>query len=152
MQKIKQGYTFEMEEMIDPDNEPFDHNVHNLNNNLEQPAQNFNKSVHISDSTETDKASQTDLSADDLTKSLCELSILKREIREVTFSEESFENNNTKTKYFTGFPKSNLLFMLYNQFSNFLYVNKPKLPPFQQMLITFLRLRLNLPVSYLAYR
>lgn len=140
----------EYEEINDTNNEPFpfDHNVHNLNNNTQQ----VNKNVHISDSTDTDKGCQTDLSIKDLTESFAESLSLRREIREVTFSEESFQNNNAKTKYFTGLTSSKQFFYLYDRFAKYLYVTRPKLPPFQQMLITLLKLRLNLPITYLALR
>lgn len=122
------------------------------NNNIEFD-DNFNKNVeNIGACTDRDKACQTNIGGDELADLMATKLKLEKEIREITLSEESFVDNNSKTKYFTGLPSSKLLFVLHKNFSRFFFAEKPKVPLFQQLLITLMKLRLNLPTTYLAYR
>ena len=75
----------------------------------------------------------------------------KQDILEL--NEESFKNNDSKTKYFTGFENAGMLFIMYDSISTSLSSHPNKsLTTFQQFLLTLMKLRLNLPFKYLSYR
>ena len=79
------------------------------------------------------------------------IELRKKQMRmEVT--EESFHENDSKTKYFTGLDNYKVLFRLYKRVKPFLYNKNPAISPFEQLILTFLKLRLDLPFTYLSYR
>lgn len=110
--------------------------------------------------TESGTSVQTDLCMDEISNLFSALSFanakiyeLKSDYKKFVLDEESFKNNDTKTKYFTGLTNSKLLFLIHKTVS--LYLTKhhnSALPTFQQLLLTLMKLRLNLPFKYLSYR
>lgn len=123
------------------------------NNNIE------NSNCHANEVKETGTASQTSISIDDLEKlirqnlSLNSLNLeLKTKIANLELSEETFYQNNKKTKYFTGLDNYETLMFLSKLVTPHLVTNNPAISPFNQFLLTLMKLRLNFPLNYLAYR
>lgn len=77
---------------------------------------------------------------------------LKEKISKLDLSEKNFFNNNKKTKYFTGLQNYETLELLSKLVSPYLVTNNPALTPFNQFLLTLMKLRLNFPINYLSYR
>lgn len=77
---------------------------------------------------------------------------LRKRLDILTFTQDSFLNNNSRTRYYTGLHSYKTLFLIYEEVAPFLYQRNPALPPFSQLMLTFLKLRLNLPFKYLAER
>lgn len=149
--------------MDNPENENSVQCVEEDSNNNDEGENKSNDSQIVNHSEEnddsTEKGVQVDNLSNELSQKMEEISDLmaknlklQKQIDDVTFSRESFVNNNVRTRYFTGLPNSKMLFELEKECAPSLYINGPKLPPFQQMLITLMKLRLNFPVTYLAYR
>lgn len=68
-------------------------------------------------------------------------------------NEDGFKNDDTKTCYFTGLPKAGMLFLIHDHVCSYLSSHPNKaLSTFQQLLLTLMKLRLNLPFKYLSYR
>lgn len=71
----------------------------------------------------------------------------------VNLDQESFVSNDKKTKYFTGLCHHKLLFILHEIIAPHLSSHfNTRLCTFKQLLLTLMKLRLNLPFEYLAYR
>jgi hypothetical protein len=78
---------------------------------------------------------------------------LRDELQSFKFSEEVFENNEEKVRYFTGLPKYILLMGIFNIVEPYIVVTgKSVLSKFEQFVMVLMRLRLNLSVQDLAYR
>lgn len=96
----------------------------------------------------------------ELQKSRCELDEVKKELartheklRAHTLDEESFRDNDEKVCFFTGIPKWEVLLVLLTYLKPQLSTaSRRALTPFQQLLLTLMRLRLNLSGQDLAYR
>lgn len=75
---------------------------------------------------------------------------LKDKINKISFDEASLCNNDEKVKTLTGLQTYSHLITIFGFVSSFL---RPKsdLSPFQQLLLTLLRLRMNLSFEFLAY-
>lgn len=84
--------------------------------------------------------------------SRAEVNNLKKKLKKIDVTAESFYNNDSKTKYYTGLDSHKTLFRLHNSIKSFLFNRNSKLTPFEQLILTFLKLRLNLPFTYLSYR
>ena len=103
-------------------------------------------------------STQTELTSFDITNMETELNNLYEEKRclqervnyTMPFSKESFENDDDKTKFYTGLPSFATLLALLN-FLGHLLPQKSRLSPFQTLMIVFLKLRLNLPTQHIAY-
>lgn len=103
---------------------------------------------------------QTDLTMEQLCGAFSELIqcnskiyTMKTKLDSVEFSEYTFRNDDSKTTYFTGFPKAEMFFVIYEAVAPYLSSHPNKtLSSFQQFLLTLMKLRLNLPFRYLAYR
>ncbi|XP_050293204.1 uncharacterized protein LOC126733833 [Anthonomus grandis grandis] len=107
--------------------------------------------------TQTSIAVQTDLLIDNLCKLFADLKFcnsqiykLKQRLESCDLNEDSFKNNGSKCLYFTGLS-CNIFFTLYEDIKPFLSVKKA-LSPFQQLLLTLMKFRLNLPFKYMSYR
>ncbi|KAJ8963021.1 hypothetical protein NQ317_006156 [Molorchus minor] len=87
----------------------------------------------------------------DLNFSIEKIQTLQQKLRSMELSEESFLNNDSKALYFTGFPKADMMFSIFNTVTSS-FSTKCALSPFQQFLLTLMKLRLNLPFKYLSYR
>lgn len=78
---------------------------------------------------------------------------LERKLKKLEITEESFKNDDNKTLYHTGLPKNEMLFILFEKIKPYLPVHPNKvLSPFQQFILTLMKLRLNLPFKYLSYQ
>ena len=68
-------------------------------------------------------------------------------------SRENLEKDDERVKYYTGLPTFTLLWAIYNLVEPHISVNhRSLLTKFQQMMLVFMRLRLNLSEMDLAYR
>ena len=106
------------------------------------------------------KETQTDIDMDALSELFKELDLktslihnLKKQVFSLELSEESFIGNDTKTKYFTGLNSYKVLMLLHSTISPYLFTRSTtSLSTFQQLLLTLMKLRLNLPFQYLSYK
>jgi len=78
---------------------------------------------------------------------------LQEKLKSSDLSEESFKDNDSKTLYFTGFPKAQMMFLVFNSVSPYIST-KCTLLSFKQFILTMMviKLRLNLPFKYLSYQ
>lgn len=67
-------------------------------------------------------------------------------------TKETFFENDSRTKYLTGLDNYETLYLLFDSVAPYLSNKSPALAPFSQLIITLMRLRLNLPISYLSDR
>jgi len=68
------------------------------------------------------------------------------------FCRKDFENNNEKCKYFTGIPSGIVLMLLFDLVEPYLPHHPFRtLSSFERFLVTLMRLRLNLDLTFLAY-
>lgn len=76
--------------------------------------------------------------------------LLKDKIKKTSLDQIGLENNDKKVNTLTGIPTYTLLITIFNVITNFL---KPKsdLSPFQQYIMTLMRLRMNFSFEFLAY-
>ena len=110
---------------------------------------------------------QKDQEKDEVEKLLCELQKSRSELDDVkkelartheklrahTLDEESFRDNDEKVCFFTGIPKWEVLLVLLTYLKPQLSTaSRRALTPFQQLLLTLMRLRLNLSGQDLAYQ
>ena len=110
--------------------------------------------------TKRDQACQTDMDfawmeneKSYLEHLLEELANLKSQLLSVQFSEETFKENNEKTKFYTGLPNYQTLMSVFNLTSPCIKRNSQNaLEPFSEFILVLLRLKLNLPLQELAYR
>lgn len=139
-------------------------------NHVEQNVEDAgNKEVENVEEIEDGKAVQTDSQTDMTSQDIAELENesqyteqvrkemeneigrLRKEVDELVFKEDTFKNNNEKVLFYTGLTSWDVLDVLFQ------YV-KPKLKKhsalsaFQQLISTFMRLRLGLSGQDLAYR
>nr|XP_055024600.1 uncharacterized protein LOC129414559 [Misgurnus anguillicaudatus] len=75
---------------------------------------------------------------------------LRSELNKRKMDEEFFKGNTNKVRYYTGIPCFAILLSVFTNVKPFLPVNK-KLSSFQMLLLTLIRLRLDLPVQHLAH-
>ena len=80
-----------------------------------------------------------------------EVQQLSSERNEFVMHEDSFKGNDEKVKFYTGLSCWQLLFVLFEYVEHDL-MQRAILTPFQQLLLTLMRLRLNLSGQDLAYR
>ncbi|XP_059405919.1 uncharacterized protein LOC132140883 [Carassius carassius] len=76
---------------------------------------------------------------------------LKEELAQKRMDEDSFKDDDAKVKYYTGLPCLALLMGVLTQLLPCLPQTGRKLSPFQMLLSTLMRLRLNLPIQHIAY-
>ncbi|XP_026068147.1 uncharacterized protein LOC113049753 isoform X2 [Carassius auratus] len=76
---------------------------------------------------------------------------LKEELAQKRMDEDSFKDDDAKVKYYTGLPCLALLMGVLTQLVPCLPQTGRKLSPFQMLLSTLMRLRLNLPIQHIAY-
>lgn len=78
---------------------------------------------------------------------------LQKKITYLALGPESFFGDNVKTKYFTGLNSYKMLFLLHDTIAPHLsQTSLTALSTFQQLILTLMKLRLNLPMQYLSYR
>ena len=72
---------------------------------------------------------------------------------ECMLSQEWFEGNDAKVKYYTGLPNFVTLLAIYNFFAPYIEItNRSVLSPFQQLMIALMKLHLNLGDQDLSFR
>ncbi|XP_034072475.1 uncharacterized protein LOC117546303 isoform X2 [Gymnodraco acuticeps] len=98
-----------------------------------------------------DAGCQTDLTMEDiermedvLRQNTTELGDLRTKALDTKFNQESFENNEEKTKFYTGLPNFLVLLQVFQLCEPYI--------TFEQFILVLLRLRLNLPLKDLAFR
>ena len=74
---------------------------------------------------------------------------LRQELKNVKFDEISFQNNDEKVQLLTGLPSYAKLMVIFKAVCQFLKANSA-LSPFEQVILTLLRLRMNLPLHFLG--
>lgn len=103
---------------------------------------------------------QTDTSSSDIQALEAEIKSLREDnskvreqLKEVSLDESEFRDNNEKVLFYTGLPSWNLLYCIYIFVLPYLSQSaKCTLSPFQRLMLTLIRLRLNLSGKDLAYR
>lgn len=109
--------------------------------------------------TETGIAVQTEITGQDLQKKMDDWEFInqqnitmKTKITLLNLTIDAFADNDQKTKYFTGLDY-NLLSGIYNDIKQFIPQHfNTSLDPFSQLLLTLMKLRLNLDFTDLSYR
>ena len=82
-----------------------------------------------------------------------ELSSIKGQLLPVQLTEDSFRDNDDKTKIYTGIPEFSLLMHVLNLIAPHIKRNTQNaLSQFQEFLLVLIRLKLNSPLQDLAYR
>ena len=82
-----------------------------------------------------------------------ELSSIKGQLLPVQLTEDSFRDNDDKTKIYTGIPEFSLLMHVLNLIAPHTKRNTQNaLSQFQEFLLVLIRLKLNFPLQDLAYR
>ena len=68
------------------------------------------------------------------------------------FCEEEFRNDDKKVKFYTGLPSLDKLKVIFLHIFPFVTRKSQHLTPFQEFVLTLMKLRLNMPLEDLAYR
>ncbi|XP_077058646.1 uncharacterized protein LOC143711199 [Siphateles boraxobius] len=76
---------------------------------------------------------------------------LKEELSQKKMDEHFFKDDDVKVKYYTGLPCFAVLMGVLQQLLPCLPQTVRKLSPFQMLLLTLMRLRLNLPIQHIAH-
>ncbi|XP_016100839.1 uncharacterized protein [Sinocyclocheilus grahami] len=109
--------------------------------------------------TETDKPAAKRLRAEcqfceqssaELSRLLQENRELRSELNKFKMDEEFFKDNTEKVRYYTGLPCFAIVMSMFTTVKPFLPVAK-KLSQFQMVLLTLIRLRLDLPIQHLSH-
>ncbi|KAF4106552.1 hypothetical protein G5714_012542 [Onychostoma macrolepis] len=109
--------------------------------------------------TETDKPAAKRLRAEcqfceqssaELTRLLQENRELRSELNKMKMDEEFLKDNTERVRYYTGLPCFAILLSLFTTVKPFLPAAK-KLSQFQMVLLTLIRLRLDLPIQHLSH-
>ena len=110
--------------------------------------------------TTCDAESQTTLTMEDMEKEAqfmqnCTLEVnqLKLQLLNVQISEQTFRENDDKTKFYTGIANFVLLINVFNLVAKHIkHTSTNVLPPFLEFIITLMKIKLNCPFQDLAYR
>ncbi|KAK0149998.1 THAP domain-containing protein 4 [Merluccius polli] len=84
------------------------------------------------------------------TRLRAEVCELRARVEERSLNEEAFRDNDTMVQELTGLPSFAKLIIVFNFLSTFLKVGK-SITPFQCLILTLMRLRLNVPLHFLAF-
>ncbi|KAF7650637.1 hypothetical protein LDENG_00122910, partial [Lucifuga dentata] len=76
---------------------------------------------------------------------------LRRELDEHRMSDGFFGDDDDKVKYYTGLPNLGTFMVLFHFLVPLMSDQKKMITPFQMLLLTFMRLRLDLPAQHLAH-
>ena len=121
---------------------------------------NHNKCCQTENIVLAEKCCQTDLDMAQLDRQQTymqhitdELSSTKGQLLSTQLTEDSFRDNDDKTKFYTGFPSFSLLMHVINLIAPHIKRNSQNaLCQFQEFLLVLIRLKLNSPLRDLAYR
>ncbi len=75
---------------------------------------------------------------------------LRESLKNVKFDEAAFQDNDDKVQNITGLPSFAKLMVIIQTVSKFLKQNSA-VTPFEQVILTLMRLRMNLPLHFLGY-
>ena len=75
---------------------------------------------------------------------------LRARVEERSLNEEAFRDNDTMVQDLTGLPTFAKLIVLFNFVQKFIKVGQ-SITPFQCLILTLMRLRLNVPLHFLAF-
>ncbi|XP_069128215.1 uncharacterized protein [Argopecten irradians] len=128
-----------------------------VNEESEEPHSDIQMDI-VDDDADNEKSMQTDLSSvtingmeNELNRLLVENIALKEQLAASSISEETFKFDDEKVKYFTGLPSFAVLMTLFWLVEPELSTShNSSLTKFQKMILVLMRLKLNLPVTYLA--
>ena len=82
-----------------------------------------------------------------------EISELRAKTLDTEFTQEAFQKNEDKTKFYTGLPNFLILMQMFDLCEPYISASSlSALSKFQQLILVLMRLRLNLPLKDLAYR
>ncbi|XP_063070700.1 uncharacterized protein LOC134461770 [Engraulis encrasicolus] len=76
---------------------------------------------------------------------------LKLELGQTKMDERSLKDDDVRVKYYTGLPDAEVFMALLATLLPFMTQSSRMLSPFQMLMLTLMRLRLNLPIQHLAY-
>lgn len=76
---------------------------------------------------------------------------LKKELAQKTMDEDFFKEDDSKVRFYTGLPSFAVLMGILDQIFPTLQQNNRKLSPFQMLILTLMRLKLNLPDQLFAH-
>ena len=132
----------------------------NLADNIDDDNDNHNKCCQTENVVLAEEYCQTDLDMAQLDRQQIymqditdELSSTKGQLLSVQLTEDSFRDNDDKTKFYTGIPKFSLLMHVLNLIAPHIKRNTQNaLSQFQEFLLVLIRLKLNSPLQDLAYR
>ena len=68
------------------------------------------------------------------------------------FGEEEFRNDDKKVQFYTGVPSFDILNIVFHRIVPFVNRKSQLLTPFQEFIMTIMKLKLNMPFEDLAYR
>ena len=88
---------------------------------------------------------------DEINRLLEENRALKLELGQRKMEEHSLKDDNVRLKYYTGLPSATIFMSLLATLLPRMTRSSRVLSPFQMLLLTLMRLRLNLPMQHLAY-
>ena len=132
-----------------PENESNAASDHNTESVLQKGENNHKNSISLQTTlTMADIDALENVASYNLTKNR----ELHEKISNLELSEDSFKSNPDKVRVFTGLANFAILMTVFNLVSPQLkHHANTVLSPFQQLLVTLMRLRLNVPVQFLSY-
>ena len=68
------------------------------------------------------------------------------------FGEEEFRNDDKKVQFYTGLPSFDILNIVFHRIVPFVNRKSQLLTPFEEFIMTIMKLKLNMPFEDLAYR
>ena len=131
-----------------------------LDESIDLADNNHNKCCQTENIILAEKCCQTDLDMAQLDRQQTymqhitdELSSTKGQLLSTQLTEDSFRDNDDKTKFYTGIPSFSLLMHVLNLIAPHIKRNSQNaLCQFQEFLLVLIRLKLNSPLQDLAYR
>ncbi|KAI4801015.1 hypothetical protein KUCAC02_006178 [Chaenocephalus aceratus] len=100
-----------------------------------------------------DAGCQTDLTMEDIERMEEHNKAGRSKALDTKFNQESFENNEEKTKFYTGLPNFLVSLQVFQLCEPYITCGPMSvLSKFEQFILVLLRLRLNLPLKEMAFR
>ncbi|CAN7940132.1 unnamed protein product [Ixodes hexagonus] len=82
-----------------------------------------------------------------------ELQLANEKLRRHQMHEESFKNDDSRVRFYTGLPTFPVLLAVFQLLEAYVpHTSRNALPKFQEMVVTLMRLRLGMPLQDIAYR